>query len=468
MRIPVSSPWAPAAGWSVTARIPLISASASSSSQRSWSVPWATRRGERMEVGEAGQPGRPLVELRVPLHRARAERVEAGVDRVVELAQVDVVADDLGLVELGQRGGRRTAGRGRDPVEGVLRRVRDLAAAPPGPRLLEDRRLEAGPGDAHRPEPPRPAAAGRVRGRPGAGLDGDRRSPVERVGQGRREPGDLVRGGHLGRADEQRVGQRRVVGLGLGQDQARPGRRARAGAGGRAGASGTRTANSLRYGPRMEPRGADRGQRRLELGRPGGAQRGHVAQPVRADGREVDARGEGEERLVGADVAGRLLAPDVLLARAHRHDEGAPALEVGGHPDEPAGDLADERVGRGQDAEVRPAVLGRDAERLALAGGDVGAVLAGRREDGQRDRLDDRHEQRPGGMASRPISAIGSSRPRKFGWPATTPATGRSGSASSRSSAARSVVPAAGPSATSGISSTLRPPPRKYVAIVSR
>ena len=45
MRIPVSSPWAPAAGWSVTARMPLISASICSSSQRSWSVPWAISSG---------------------------------------------------------------------------------------------------------------------------------------------------------------------------------------------------------------------------------------------------------------------------------------------------------------------------------------------------------------------------------------------------------------------------------------
>ena len=67
-------------------------------------------------------------------------------------------------------------------------------------------------------------------------------------------------------------------------------------------------------------------------------------------------------------------------------------------PDEPAGDLADERVGAGQDAEVRPAVLRRDPERLALAGGDVGAVRARRREHRQADRLDDRDEQRAGGM----------------------------------------------------------------------
>ncbi len=41
----MSSPWAPAAGWSVTASMPLISASIPSSSQRSWSVPWAVASG---------------------------------------------------------------------------------------------------------------------------------------------------------------------------------------------------------------------------------------------------------------------------------------------------------------------------------------------------------------------------------------------------------------------------------------
>ena len=48
--------------------------------------------------------------------------------------------------------------------------------------------------------------------------------------------------------------------------------------------------------------------------------------------------------------------------------------------------------------EIRTAVLRRDAERLALAGRDIRAVGTGRREDRQRDRLDDRHEQGPGGM----------------------------------------------------------------------
>ena len=45
--MPVSSPWAPAAGWRVTARMPEISTRAASSSQSIWSVPWATSSGAR-------------------------------------------------------------------------------------------------------------------------------------------------------------------------------------------------------------------------------------------------------------------------------------------------------------------------------------------------------------------------------------------------------------------------------------
>ena len=114
---------------------------------------------------------------------------------------------------------------------------------------------------------------------------------------------------------------------------------------------------------------------------------------MRPDRGEVDRCGQREQRLVGADVAGRLVAPDVLLAGAHGHHERAPPIEVGRHPDETTGDLADERVGRGQDPEIRAAVLRGDAERLALAGGDVRAVGTGWREDGEADRLDDRDEE---------------------------------------------------------------------------
>ena len=102
-----------------------------------------------MERCKARQPGRPLVELRVELHRARAQRIEARVDRVVELREVDVVAHDLRLVELRQRRRRRPTRRRRNPLQRVLRRMRDLAAAAARSRPFEDRRLELVPDDAH-------------------------------------------------------------------------------------------------------------------------------------------------------------------------------------------------------------------------------------------------------------------------------------------------------------------------------
>ena len=57
---------------------------------------------QRMEVGEAGQPRHLLVEPRVVLHRARAERVEAAVDRVILLRQAREMPDDLRLAEARQ------------------------------------------------------------------------------------------------------------------------------------------------------------------------------------------------------------------------------------------------------------------------------------------------------------------------------------------------------------------------------
>ena len=57
---------------------------------------------QRMDVAEAGQPRHLLVEARVVLHRARAERKDAGVDGVVVLRQAHIVAHRLGLGEAGK------------------------------------------------------------------------------------------------------------------------------------------------------------------------------------------------------------------------------------------------------------------------------------------------------------------------------------------------------------------------------
>jgi hypothetical protein len=57
---------------------------------------------ERMEVAEAGQRHHALVHARVVLHRAGAERVEAGVDAERAVGEGCEMADDLGLGQLGE------------------------------------------------------------------------------------------------------------------------------------------------------------------------------------------------------------------------------------------------------------------------------------------------------------------------------------------------------------------------------
>ena len=109
--MPTSSPWAPADGCSVARRMPVIVQRACSSSHR------AAEHALHLvlvlvgvQVAEAGQAGHLVVELRVVLHRARAQRVEAQVDGVVQLREPGVVAHHLRLGELGQRGRRRAQG----------------------------------------------------------------------------------------------------------------------------------------------------------------------------------------------------------------------------------------------------------------------------------------------------------------------------------------------------------------------
>ena len=104
--MPASSPCAPAAGWSVTRSMPLSSASCLLELAST-----ARARPARASAGwsgcaarEAGQARRPLVDLRVVLHRAGAERVEAEVDRDVPGREPREVAHHLDLGDLRQPG----------------------------------------------------------------------------------------------------------------------------------------------------------------------------------------------------------------------------------------------------------------------------------------------------------------------------------------------------------------------------
>ena len=51
----------------------------------------------RVDVGKAGEARDLLVEARIVLHRARAEREEAEIDGIVFLTEAHIVAQGLGL-----------------------------------------------------------------------------------------------------------------------------------------------------------------------------------------------------------------------------------------------------------------------------------------------------------------------------------------------------------------------------------
>jgi hypothetical protein len=74
-------------------------------------------------------------------------------------------------------------------------------------------------------------------------------------------------------------------------------------------------------------------------------------EPLATQPAQVDHPAEGVERLGGADVVGRLLAADVLLARLQGEDEAAAAVDVGRLPGDPAGHAADLLLGRAEESE---------------------------------------------------------------------------------------------------------------------
>ena len=94
---------------------------------------------ERVDVGEARQPSDLFVQTRVMLHRARAEREQAEVDRVILPRQARVVADGLRFAEAGKAD--RT--RAFEPAEPrfPLREVDKIDARLLGVADLEDQRL---------------------------------------------------------------------------------------------------------------------------------------------------------------------------------------------------------------------------------------------------------------------------------------------------------------------------------------
>ena len=116
-----------------------------------------------------------------------------------------------------------------------------------------------------------------------------------------------------------------------------------------------------------------------------GAQR-NAAQPFGAVVDGVEGRHVRQQRLGGADIAGGLVAADVLFARLQRHAVGDVAGGIVAGADDAARHGADELLAGGHEGGVRAAEAQRDAEALGRADHHVSALGTRRlqQHDGQR------------------------------------------------------------------------------------
>ncbi len=115
----------------------------------------------------------------------------------------------------------------------------------------------------------------------------------------------------------------------------------------------------------------------------------------------VHRRHDREQHLRRADVARGLLAADVLLAGLQREAVGRPALGVLRHADEAARQVPPVLVAHREERGVRPAVAHRHAEALGRAERDVGADLARRAQQRQREEVGRHHEEGALGVGAR-------------------------------------------------------------------
>ena len=138
---------------------------------------------------------------------------------------------------------------------------------------------------------------------------------------------------------------------------------------------------------------SERGQRPADAGSRLMHARGDRSQAGRSVVHRIHRRDVRQQRLRRADVRGRLLPPDVLLASLQRHPVGLMAVAVDRQADDPAGRLTDVGVTRRQERRVGTAAAERHAEALRVADDGVGAQLARRRQQGQRQQVRrDNHE----------------------------------------------------------------------------
>ncbi len=92
----------------------------------------------------------------------------------------------------------------------------------------------------------------------------------------------------------------------------------------------------------------------------------HIAQALRSHEAQVNGGAQGEQSLVRADIAGRLLAADVLFARLQRQHPTASPAAIHGLAGDTSGQPSHEFFAAGHDAQVGAAKLHRAARAIAL------------------------------------------------------------------------------------------------------
>ena len=121
---------------------------------------------------------------------------------------------------------------------------------------------------------------------------------------------------------------------------------------------------------------------------------GDAAQALRPVITRVHPRDDREQGLRCTNVAGGLVAADVLFAGLDGHAQGGVALGVFADADDAAGHLADV-FGLGRDERgVRAAEAHGDAEALRAADGDVGAEFARGRDERQGEQVGGHDDER--------------------------------------------------------------------------
>ncbi len=128
------------------------------------------------------------------------------------------------------------------------------------------------------------------------------------------------------------------------------------------------------------------------------AQLRDASQTPGSQGREVDGGSQRIQRLVGADVRGRLLPPDVLLPGAEGEHVSAGPGPVHGLTCDASAGPADMVPAEGKEPEPGTSEGHRISQGLALAHHHVGAHLSGGDQQPEGHGVGDDHEERAAGM----------------------------------------------------------------------